>query len=496
MTDGHATCSLRRDGELRRMTRLMKTRNSCCHVGLGVLLFVAVGGCTGPDSGDRDGEGGVEPHEAITATSPTDGASEVATDAVIAITFVGAADPDSVDVWLEPDAGDFMETWSERNTVLTVTLEEPFESDTEYVVFIGELTFEDGSLLVDEFSFRFSTADVTDGGGDGGAPTALPLDEIRFWGYQIQAIDSDGAIDALAASRYDMLVLEPTRTDAELLSFDTEGMVERLKATKAHDGVHRKLIIAYVDIGEAEDWRWYWTWSKEAEEAQIPEDVDLPADWPAYIVARDPDGWVGNYPVAYWDPEWKDIMIYGENRGATDARDYTSSIDELILDGFDGIYLDWVEGFENVHIIAAAEAEGLDPQQEMIAFITEIRAYARQRDPDFLVIQQNAAALVEGHSELLDHIDAIAQEGVWYDGVAGDDWDDIDGYFFNEQDLTDEYLGFLDQYLAADVPVFACEYALEENAADAYRRAGAEGYVPYVTRRSLGRLTDTPPPGY
>jgi len=460
------------------------------------LLLVVVGSCAGPDSRNGDEEEGIEPHDAITETSPADGASAVPADAVIAITFLEAVDPDSVDVWLEPDAGDFTETWSADNTVLTIALEELLESDTEYVVLIGELAFEDGSQLTGEFSFRFSTADVTNGSGDGGAPTALPLDEVRFWGYQIQAIDSDGAIDALAASRYDMLVLEPTRTDSELLDFDTESMVERLKATRAHDGVHRKLIIAYVDIGEAEDWRWYWTWSKEPEEVQVPEDVDLPSDWPAYIVARDPDGWVGNYPVAYWALEWKDIIIYGENRDTTDARDYTSAIDELILDGFDGIYLDWVEGFENVHVIAAAEAEGLDPRQEMIAFIAELRAYARQRDPEFLVIQQNAAALIDGHPDLLDQIDAIAQEGVWYDGVAGDDWDDVDGYFFNEQDLTDEYIGFLDQYLAAGVPVFVCEYALQENAADAYERAEAEGYVPYVTRRSLGRLTDTPPLGY
>ncbi len=334
------------------------------------------------------------------------------------------------------------------------------------------------------------------GGGTGGSSATLPLDEIRFWGYQIQGVDDDGAIDVLVESHYDMLVLEPTRTDAELLDFDTKSMVERLKATMAGDGAHRKLIIAYVDIGEAEDWRWYWTWSKEPEEAQIPEEVDLPADWPDYIVARDPDGWAGNYPVAYWDTQWQDIIIYGRTRGTTDERDYASAVDELILDGFDGIYLDWVEGFENTHVIAAAEAEGLDPAQEMIDFIAAIRDYARQRDPDFLIIQQNAAALIEGHPDLLDHIDAIAQEGVWYDGVAGDDWEDIEGYFFNEQDLVDEYIGFLGRYLAGNVPVFVCEYALAGNAADAYDRAEANGYVPYVTRRSLGRLTDTPPPGY
>jgi len=36
-------------------------------------------------------------------------------------------------------------------------------------------------------------------------------------------------------------------------------------------------------------------------------------------------------------------------------------IDEVLRDGFDGIYLDWVEGFENAHVIAAAQAAGKDP---------------------------------------------------------------------------------------------------------------------------------------
>ena len=98
---------------------------------------------------------------------------------------------------------------------------------------------------------------------DKGKP--LSLNQIRFWAYQIQDINTSGAIDRLTYSHYDMLVLEPTRTDwsSDDKYFDTKAMVEELKNTKAHDGIHRKLIIAYIDIGKAEDWRWYWKWSRE-----------------------------------------------------------------------------------------------------------------------------------------------------------------------------------------------------------------------------------------
>jgi len=70
-----------------------------------------------------------------------------------------------------------------------------------------------------------------------------------------------------------MLALEPTRTDwsSDDTYFDTRGMVERLKQSSAHDGTHRKLVIAYIDIGEAEDWRWYWS-------QEWPEGDPLPDD--------------------------------------------------------------------------------------------------------------------------------------------------------------------------------------------------------------------------
>ncbi|MCP4592438.1 MAG: hypothetical protein GY842_17025 [bacterium] len=475
--------------------RLQPTGLVLVCLGLGGVLLT--GGCGGPGGGGGGGGnagGFVDPADAVTATDPTNGATEVAVDTVITISFARAANPGSLDAWLTPDVGVEL-TWSDGNTLLTAAPTAPLDLETEYTVSVGELTFVDGAELADEFSFRFTTASQTNGDNNGSGAQPLPIDEIEFWGYQIQAMDAEGSTDALAASRYDMLVLEPARTDAEMLDFDTKAMVDRLKSTKAHDGVHRKLIIAYVDIGEAEDWRWYWTWSKEEEGDQIPEETNLPEDFPDFIVARDPDGWAGNYPVAYWEDEWTDIVIYGENHDTTADRNFTSIIDEVILDGFDGIYLDWVEGFENVHVIAAAEAEDLDPAEEMVDFIAQMRAYARQRDPDFLIIQQNAAALIDGHPDLLNHIDAIAQEGVWYDGGATDDWTELEGYWETDQQLVGEYVGFLDEYLE-DIPVFVCEYALQDNSDDAYARAYAKGYVPYVTRRSLGQLTGTPPPTY
>jgi uncharacterized protein (TIGR01370 family) len=327
------------------------------------------------------------------------------------------------------------------------------------------------------------------------APSAGPMSlaDVTYWGYQITDISQPGAVDALAASHYDMLVLEPTRTDwsSDDKLFDTKGMVSLLKDSLASDGVHRKLLVAYIDIGEAEDWRWYWTWSTGWDCTGA-----RPADWPDYIITCDPDGWSGNYPVAYWDPLWKDVVITGTNQNSAPYGDYNSIIDEVIKDGFDGIYLDWVEAFENTDVISAALTAGVDPAVEMIAFIQEMREYAALRNPNFVIIQQNAASLIEGHPELLSAIDALAQEAIWYDGSADVAWGDPAGYdWVNDGSLVSYYIYYLDQYLGAGLPVFDCEYALT-HAGTAYANALNKGYVPYVTRRALSQLTTTPPPGY
>ncbi len=372
--------------------------------------------------------------------------------------------------------------FGDGETATGETTTHSYDEEGTYTVSLT-VTDSDGASDTDTISVTITTS----------SGTPLSLSQIKYFAYQIQSLEGEGAVDALANTHYDMLVLEPTRTDwsSDAKSFDTKGMVTRLKNTKASDGIHRKLVIAYIDIGEAEDWRWYWTWSTEWD-CEPP----IPYDWPDYILICDPDGWSGNYPIAYWDPRWKDIVIYGENQDSSPYGDYNSIIDEVIKDGFDGIYLDWVEAFENEEVMNEAQRQGKDPAVEMINFIQEMRDYAEQRNPDFIIIQQNAASLIEGHPELSSVIDAIAQEAIWYDGDADVDWNDPKGYdFINDPSLVNYYVDYLDQYLNASVPVFDVEYALKY-ADDAYNKSHNKKYVPYCTRRSLSELTTTPPPEY
>ncbi len=331
-------------------------------------------------------------------------------------------------------------------------------------------------------------------GNDASNPASsgpLSLADVRTWAYQIQGLEEAAAIDALVTSRYDLLALEPTRTEfssGETRQFDTAGMVARLKASAGGDGAHRKLVIAYINIGEAENWRWYWTWSQA-----WPAGQPRPAGWPDWIITPDPDGWSGNYPVAFWTPAWQDIVVHGTGHPPTTRRDFVSMLDEVLADGFDGVYLDWVAAYADASVVAAAHAAGVDPTAEMVAFIAAMRAYARARNRDFVIIQQNASELIEDNAAILDVVDAIGQEDTWYGGDADCDWEAACGYGRAQAaEDTQETLRLLDAWRAAGKPVFTIDYVVA-GADGVYAAARARGFVPYCSRTSLSRLTTTPP---
>ncbi len=311
------------------------------------------------------------------------------------------------------------------------------------------------------------------------------LEDVGLWAYQIQGIDDDGAVSELVASNYDLLVIEPTRSDKNSADFDTRGAVTRLHAS-AGANVNSKIVIAYIDIGEAEDWRWYWEDSWTAPTGTSNGNPD-------FLISVDPDGWEGDYPVAFWDDRWKDIMLYDER----------SSIQQILDDGFDGVYMDWIEAYEHEPVIEAGDSEGLDTHQEMIDFISEIRTYCQAQNPDFLLIAQNALDIYEGHIEYFGIIDAVAQEHVLFDGVADTEWGE-EGSGDNripesgeEGYSTQWYVEQLDRYLAEGKIAFVVDYAIDEdNIAEAYAFANTHGYIGFVTHISLSQLPNVYPPDY
>ena len=129
-----------------------------------------------------------------------------------------------------------------------------------------------------------------------------------------------GYLNAVDETDYDLLIID-------LFYEDNEGNTEALSSSdlaelKTKNNGSRRLLICYMSIGEAEDYRYYWNSSWKAGS-------------PEWLAAENPD-WAGNYKVEYWNDEWKQI-IFGNSE---------AYLDKIIAAGFDGVYLDIIDAYE------------------------------------------------------------------------------------------------------------------------------------------------------
>ena len=208
------------------------------------------------------------------------------------------------------------------------------------------------------------------------------LSGVSTWGYQLQKVNTK----AVAASSFDLIVIDYSKDGSDAQAF-TPGDVARMKAKP--DGSRRQ-VVAYMSIGEAENYRYYW-------------DASWATAKPTWLLDENPD-WKENFSVCYWDPKWQQTFCGNPS----------AYLDKIIAAGFDGVYLDKCDVFEDLEARNKAIAAGRpDLQGDMIAFIARLSQYAKTRKPSFVVIMQNAEVLLE-QEPLLDAIDGVAKESLLY----------------------------------------------------------------------------------
>jgi len=145
------------------------------------------------------------------------------------------------------------------------------------------------------------------------------LSEVKNFLYLINSENygsKTAFINAVTSTNYDMLIMDFFFDDTEAFTSDE---INQLK-NKANGG--KRLVISYMSVGEAEDYRYYWQsgWY---------------TDKPGWMDAENPD-WEGNYKVKYWEAAWQNI-IFGND----------SSYMKKILDAdFNGVYLDIIDAYE------------------------------------------------------------------------------------------------------------------------------------------------------
>ncbi len=100
--------------------------------------------------------------------------------------------------------------------------------------------------------------------------------------------DRRALVTAIAATNYDVVVLDAW--------FDVDQPLSRsdVESLKSKPGGKKRIVLAYLSIGEAEDYRNDWdpSWDEHP---------------PAWLGDENPD-WPGNYAVQFWDSGWQTIV--------------------------------------------------------------------------------------------------------------------------------------------------------------------------------------------
>jgi uncharacterized protein (TIGR01370 family) len=77
----------------------------------------------------------------------------------------------------------------------------------------------------------------------------VSLDDVTDWVYQLQNLD----LTAVGATAYDLVVIDYSADGDDETAF-TPAEIATLKNSPGGD----KIVLAYMSIGEAEDYRFYW----------------------------------------------------------------------------------------------------------------------------------------------------------------------------------------------------------------------------------------------
>ena len=280
------------------------------------------------------------------------------------------------------------------------------------------------------------------------------INAVKSWGYQLAAL----SLERAAASPYELLVVDAT-TGLDTGAPFTREQVEHLK--KAPDG-SRRIVISYLSIGEAEDYRADY-FSPEYMEEDAP-------DW---LMKENPQ-WKGNRIIRFCHEGWQKTILGDEDGRNVYSSDAPSPLYKLLELGFDGVYLDRVDVYSEI------AKECPDGASKMVDFVAKLAAHARKKDPGFLVILQNAEELVD-NPKMLYTIDGIAKESLFYGGDMSQNK--------NSSDQVANVLRYLRQARTAGRAVFVVDYVNERSRnADAVRRIFAEGFVPYIGPRNLASL--------
>jgi cysteinyl-tRNA synthetase len=273
------------------------------------------------------------------------------------------------------------------------------------------------------------------------------LNAVKSWAFQLQNVDPA----EIRLSPYDLVVI-----DYGFDRLNSRGLPrEVLDGMRSRPDGRRRLILAYLNVGEADDFRYYWQ-------------ASWPTERPDWLGVQNADS-PGNYLVKYWDPAWQAI-IYGNPQ---------SYVGRILNAGFDGVYVDGGDRFERWKRTRPSAAS------EMINLVGAIAAYGRKERNGFLVVPQNGDALLS-NAGFVRSIDGFAREDLLYSEKGPE--------VRNSNASILDSTRRLQWVVGAGKPVFVIEYTSNPQlAASMLREIRQLGFIGYVGGRDLKALS---PPAF
>jgi cysteinyl-tRNA synthetase len=279
-----------------------------------------------------------------------------------------------------------------------------------------------------------------------------PLAEVKRWGYQLQR----PRIERIAAGPHDLVVIDYSRDGSDEGAF-TSAEVARMQARP--DG-GKRILLAYLSIGEAESYRDYWRWYWGGKWYSRPVGWLFAPSW----LGPENRNWRGNFAVRYWDKDWQ-RRIVGPG----------GYLERIVAGGFDGVYLDKTDS--SIEAIAKSRPSAREDMRDLVRRIAD---KAREQRPGFLVVPQNGEELLvdEAYVEL---IDGIGKEDLLYGEFKEKE--------ANPENVVERRAALLARAIAKGKTVLAVEYLDDpDRIAAARARLEGLGFVPYFADRPLATL--------
>jgi uncharacterized protein (TIGR01370 family) len=218
-----------------------------------------------------------------------------------------------------------------------------------------------------------------------------------------------------------------------------------------------KLIFGYVDVAEAASY---------AEPDLFSNGV------PSWSGIGNPiPGFTNLYSVQYWNPAWEQELF--------------AQVDELIADGYDGIFLDvlsgdndWLQGNKLGNPVYG------NATQALTTLLFDIRIHVNEDNPSrpFFLMGNNPTNIGADYPNSLENLDAILNEWIYYEASSSNAATSVYEGIAEAQYISST-LGPI--YNSANIPVFGNDYPLPLTNLSAdfmsFEFYTALGWVPSVT---------------